>query len=97
MDANATRANQPEFDVLARHESGREMRISVKSVSGGAARCDFGIGRSFTRYPADVYAFVDLTVPEPWPVYLAGACTIERFEWSATASIRRNEGARSAR
>ncbi len=78
MDANATRANHPGFDVLARHENGRELRISVKSVSTGG-RCDFGIGRSFTRYPADVYAFVDLTVPEPWPVYLAGARTVERL------------------
>ncbi len=78
-DANATRTNHPGFDVLARHKNGREVWISVKSVSTGGVRCDFGIGRSFTRYPADVYAFVDLTVPEPWPVYLVGARTVERL------------------
>jgi hypothetical protein len=79
MDANAARANQPGFDVLARHESGRELRISVKSVSTGGRRHDYGIGRSFGAYPADVYAFVDLTVLKPWPVYLAGARTVERL------------------
>ncbi len=78
-DANAVRANQPGFDVLARHQDGRELRISVKSVTRGGARCDFGIGRSFATYPADIYAFVDLTVPTPWPVYLAGARTVERL------------------
>jgi hypothetical protein len=79
MDANASRANQPGFDLLARHHDGRELRISVKSVATRGVRCDFGIGRSFTRHPADVYAFVDLTVPPPWPVYLAGARTVERL------------------
>jgi hypothetical protein len=79
MDANAARPNQPGFDVLGRHENGRELRISVKSVSTGGVRCDFGIGRSFMRHPADVYAFVDMTALEPWPVYLAGARTVERL------------------
>lgn len=77
VNANSLRANQPGFDVLARHHSGRELRISVKSVSTGGKRHDYGIGRSFRTHPADVYAFVDLTGPQPWPVYLAGARTVE--------------------
>ena len=79
VDANAQRGNQPGFDVLARHDGGRQLRISVKSVSTGGNRHDYGIGRSFNAYPADVYAFVDLTGAEPWPVYLAGARTVERL------------------
>jgi hypothetical protein len=78
-NANAVRPNQPGFDVVACHEDGRELRISVKSVSTGGRRHDYGIGRSFSAHPADVYAFVDLTAPAPWPVYLAGARTIERL------------------
>jgi hypothetical protein len=81
VDANAVRGNQPGFDVLARHEDRRKLRISVKSMSTGGSRYDFGIGRSFKAYPADVYAFVDLTGAEPWPVYLAGARTVERLAW----------------
>jgi hypothetical protein len=54
-------------------------RAAVPCGSTGGVRCDFGIGRSLTRYPAHLDGFVDLTVPEPWPVYLAGACTIERL------------------
>ena len=93
MDANATRANHPGFDVLARHENGRELRISVKSVSTGG-RCDFGIGRSFTRYPADVYAFVDLTVPEPWPVYLAGAKPVQALIMARHEKFQTDRGRR---
>jgi hypothetical protein len=78
-NANTARANQPGFDVVARHENGWELRISVKSVSTGGRRHDYGIGRSFGAHPADVYAFVDLTAPAPWPVYLAGARTVERL------------------
>jgi hypothetical protein len=77
VDANALRGNQPGFDVLAHHDDGRQLRISVKSVSTGGNRHDYGIGRSFNTYAADVYAFVDLTGAEPWPVYLVGARTVE--------------------
>jgi hypothetical protein len=79
VDANALRINQPGFDVLASHDDGRQLRISVKSASTGGSRHDYGIGRSFKAYPADVCAFVDLTGAEPWPVYLAGARTVERL------------------
>ncbi len=79
VDANSLRVNQPGFDVLARHRNGRELRVSVKSVSSGGKRHDYGIGRSFRAHPADVYAFVDLTGPRPWPVYLAGAHTVEEL------------------
>jgi len=67
VDANALRINQPGFDVLACHDDGRQLRISVKSVSTGGSRHDYGIGRSFSfqAYPANVYAFVDLTGAEP--------------------------------
>jgi hypothetical protein len=77
VNANSARANQPGFDVVARHRDGRELRISVKSVSTGGKRHDYGIGRSFRAHPADVYAFVDVTGLRPWPVYLAGARTVE--------------------
>jgi hypothetical protein len=78
-NTNETRANQPGFDVLAVNAVGREVRVSVKSVSTGGTRHDYAIGRSFARYPADVYAFVDLTSPRPWPVYLAGGRTVEEL------------------
>jgi hypothetical protein len=78
-NANDTRANQPGFDVLATDASGRKVLVSVKSVSTGGVRHDYAIGRSFARYPADVYAFVDVTCPMPWPVYLAGARTVEEL------------------
>jgi hypothetical protein len=45
VNANLVRANQPGFDVVARHRGGRELRISVKSVSTGGKRHDYGIGR----------------------------------------------------
>jgi hypothetical protein len=77
VNANVARVNQPGFDVLARHRDGRELRISVKSVSTGGNRHDYGIGRSFRSHPADVYAFVDVTGRRPWTVYLAGARTAE--------------------
>jgi hypothetical protein len=79
FNANTARGNQPGFDVVARHEDGRELRISVMSVSTGGQRHDYGIGRSFGTHPAEVYAFVDLTAPAPWPVHLAGARTVERL------------------
>lgn len=77
VDANAARRNQPGFDLLARHRDGRELRVSVKSVSTGGTRHDYGIGRSFRSYPADVYAFVDVAAPRPWSVYLTGARSAE--------------------
>jgi hypothetical protein len=52
----------------------RPLRISVKSK---ATQASFEIGRSFRRYPADVYAFVDVAVPRPWPIWLVGARTVE--------------------
>jgi hypothetical protein len=77
VNANSIRANQPGFDVLARRRDGQELRISVKSVSTGGKRHDHGIGRSFRVHSADAYAFVDVTGARPWPVYLAGARTVE--------------------
>jgi len=74
FDANATRANQPGFDLIARRDDGRELRVSVKSVSVNGARHDYGVGRSFERHSADVYAFVDMTSVDR-PVYLVGART----------------------
>ena len=78
-NANDSRLNQPGFDVLAINAAGRQLRVSVKSVSTGGSRHDYGIGRSFARHPADIYAFVDLTSPTPWPVYLAGGRTVEEL------------------
>ena len=78
-NANDTRTNQPGFDVLAMDASGRRVLVSVKSVSTGGVRHDYAIGQSFARHPADVYAFVDVTSPMPWPVYLAGARTVEEL------------------
>jgi len=78
-NANDSRVNQPGFDVLAVDADGRQLRVSVKSVSTGGMRHDYGIGRSFARHPADIYAFVDLTGSIPWPVYLAGARTVEEL------------------
>ncbi|GAA1434390.1 hypothetical protein GCM10009616_28680 [Microlunatus lacustris] len=76
-NANESRVNQPGFDVLACHAGGRQLRVSVKSVSKGGVRQDYSIGRSFERHPADVYTFVDMTGDSPGPVYLAGARTVE--------------------
>jgi hypothetical protein len=78
-NANHSRLNQPGFDVLATNSAGHQLRVSVKSVSTGGTRHDYGIGRSFARHPADIYAFVDLTRPTPWPVYLAGGRTVEEL------------------
>jgi hypothetical protein len=78
-NANQFRANQPGFDVLAVNDAGREVRVSVKSVSTGGERHDYAIGRSFDRYPADVYAFVDFTDGSPGTVYLAGARSVEEL------------------
>jgi hypothetical protein len=93
VNANSLRANQPGFDVLTRHHSGRELRISVKSVSAGGKRHDYGIGRSFRTHPADVYAFVDLTGPQPWPVYLAGARTVEALALERHPAVPGRPGA----
>ena len=78
-NANESRFNQPGFDVIARTTAGHQIRVSVKSVSTGGTRHDYAIGRSFARHPADIYAFVDLTGPKPWPVYLAGGRTVEEL------------------
>lgn len=43
-NANDLRANQPGFDVLAVNAAGRELRVSVKSVSTGGSRHDYAIG-----------------------------------------------------
>ncbi len=64
-NANNLRANQAGFDVLAVDAAGREVRVSVKGVSTGGSRHDYAIGRSFERYPADLYAFVDMTHGSP--------------------------------
>ena len=64
VDANAARLNQPGFDVIARHDGGRDIHVSVKSKTTGGGRLSFEIGRSFRRHPADVYAFVDTTQAE---------------------------------
>ena len=79
LNANSVRVNQPGFDVLAVSVAGRELRVSVKSVSTGGSRHDYAIGRSFERYPADLYAFVDMTAGSPGTVYLAGARTVEEL------------------
>jgi hypothetical protein len=71
--------NQPGFDVLATNDAGRQVQVSVKSVSTGGARHDYAIGRSFRKYPADVYAFVDMTSGRAGHVYLAGARTVENL------------------
>ena len=78
-NANDLRRNQPGFDVLAVSAAGREVRVSVKSVSTGGTRQDYAIGRSFERHPADLYAFVDMTGGSPGTVYLAGARTVEEL------------------
>lgn len=78
-NANDSRANQPGFDVLAINTDGRQVLVSVKSVSTSGARHDYAIGRSFDRYPADAFAFVDMTAESSWPVYLAGARTVEEL------------------
>jgi hypothetical protein len=49
-NANESRFNQPGFDVLAINAAGRRIRVSVKSVSTGGTRHDYGIGRSFARH-----------------------------------------------
>jgi hypothetical protein len=54
----------------------RPLLISVKSKEKYAS---FEIGKSFRKYPADVYAFVDVSVPRPWPIWLVGARTVERL------------------
>jgi len=91
-NANDARTNQPGFDVLAVDAAGRELRISVKSVSTGGGRHDYAIGRSFARYPADVYAFVDLTSGIPWPVYVAGARTVEELATERHRSYQTDRG-----
>ena len=78
-NANDLQANQPGFDVVAVNAAGRKVRVSVKSVSTRGTRHDYAIGRSFERYPADFYAFVDMTGGSPGTVYLAGARTVEEL------------------
>jgi hypothetical protein len=78
-NANDLRANQPGVDVVAVNAAGREVRLSVKSVSTGGSRHDYTIGRSFEQYPADVYAFVDMIGGSPEAVYLAGARSVEEL------------------
>jgi hypothetical protein len=75
INANDLRTNQPGYDVLARREDGREVRVSVKGkwVNLPVARHDYEVGKSFRRHPPDVYAFVNESAPYPWPVHLAGA------------------------
>ena len=76
-NANDTTINQPGFDVVATNDAmGCKILVSVKSVSQGGARQDYGIGSSFERHRADIYAFVDMTGERPGPVCLAGTDTI---------------------
>jgi hypothetical protein len=49
-NANYLRLNQPGFGVRAVSTSGRDVRVSVESVSTGGSRHDYAIGRSFERY-----------------------------------------------
>jgi hypothetical protein len=92
VDANAARLNQPGFDVIARHDGGRDIHVSVKSKTTGGGRLSFEIGRSFPRHPADVYAFVDTTQAEPWLVYLAGARTVERLALERHSKYQSDRG-----
>jgi hypothetical protein len=75
-DANILRHNQPGYDVLATHENGRQLRVSVKSIDTKKKNY-FEAGG--VKSLVDVYAFVDLTQPEPWPIYLAGAKPIQVY------------------
>jgi hypothetical protein len=68
INANDLRTNQPGFDVLARRRDGREVRVSVKGKAPRGSRHDYEIGTSFRRHPADVYAFVNTSAPQPWSV-----------------------------
>jgi hypothetical protein len=87
-NANESRFNQPGFDVIAINTAGHQIRVSVKSVSTGGTRHDYGIGRSFARHPADIYAFVDLTGPSRGRCTWPGAGLSRSWPWSATASTR---------
>jgi hypothetical protein len=74
-DANDQRRNQPGHDAIATHEkSGRRLRVSTKSTTTNRY---FAVGG--VRSEVDVYAFVDMTQPEPWPVYLAGAKPVQKL------------------
>jgi hypothetical protein len=55
-----------------RRSFGWDVKSKLKNIS-------FEIGRSFRKYPADTYAFVDVSVPSPWPIWLVGARTVERL------------------
>jgi len=68
-NVNDSRGNQPGFDVLAVNAAGRQLRVSVKRVSTGGIRHDYGIGRSFEHHPADIYAL------STSPVRSRGRCT----------------------
>jgi hypothetical protein len=73
VNANVARRNQPGFDVVATNETtGREVLVSVKSVSSGGSRHDYAIGKAFERHPVDIYAFVDMTGRALRTVFLAG-------------------------
>src|SRR6476659_3045314 len=70
VNVNRARHNTPGHDVLAANADGRELLVSVKSRSRGR---DYAIGSSFTKYPVDIYTFVDMTDGVPGAVYLAGS------------------------
>jgi hypothetical protein len=92
INANDLRSNQPGFDVLARSEAGREVRVSVKSKAPRGSRHDYEVGKSFRRHPADLYAFVNTSAPQPWSVYLAGARSVVELALVRHEHYQRDRG-----
>ena len=75
--------------MLATNAAGRELLVSVKSRSRGR---DYAIGSSFNKYPADIYAFVDMTDGAPATVCLAGAKTVVELAMARHSQYQSDRG-----
>ena len=92
INANDLRTNQPGFDVLARRDDGRELRVSVKGKAPRGSQHDYEVGKSFRRHPADVYAFVNTAALRPRPVHLAGARSVVELALVRHQRYQRDRG-----
>ena len=93
INANVAKINQRGFDVVATNGvSGRKVLVSVKSVSSGGTRHDYAIGKTFERYPADIYAFVDMTDGPPGTVFLAGQDAVVDLALARNARYQTDRG-----